>query len=133
MRAQKRSHINMADSSFQISVPELIRNDQSVLRSPLGVDFLQFLKKCQFLELQRSKGRAFLTGVIVVRKVTQVSLKWCFQGTARVILATVNFCERQNLELRTEKQIRPRSWRLLLEFQAEYVPRILLRVKVFVR
>lgn len=46
MRAQKRSHINMADSSSQNSVPELIKTDQIVLRSTLEVDFLLFLKKC---------------------------------------------------------------------------------------
>lgn len=46
MRAQKQSHINMADSGSQNSVPELIKNDQIVLRSPLEVDFLLFVKKC---------------------------------------------------------------------------------------
>lgn len=29
-------------------------------------------------------------------RVTQVSLKWCFQGTVRAIPARVNFCERWN-------------------------------------
>lgn len=46
MSTQKRSHINMADSSSQNSVPELIKNGQIVLKSPLEVDFLLFLKKC---------------------------------------------------------------------------------------